>query len=663
MTERLATASLRWQDAVPESTRFGDIYFNRAGGAAETEHVFLNANRLPERFAAWRGGRFVIAETGFGTGLNFLCARALWLRHAPADAQLHFISCEKYPLSRADLQRALAAFSQFADGSAQLIAQYPEPVAGFFTLRLDQGRVLLTLLLGDALETLPQLDARVDAWFLDGFAPARNPELWNEQLFAQLARLSAPGTTFATFTAAGVVRRGLQAVGFEVHKCPGFGRKREMIRGQFQPPLARHRPEDQPPADHRPAQQPIWFQRPPASRPRQPVIVIGAGLAGAASARALAEAGLAVRVIERRPEPALEGSGNPQGALYAKLPARPTPHSRFHLAGLHYSASLIRTLQDARPELGQLCGVLQLALHDKEIRRQQRLIEQGHYPDTLVRAVTADEASRLAGHPCPHPGLYFPQAGWVSPRALCHYLLDHPLIECHYGLEVADLLPLDGGWQLLGTPYQAETVVVCCANEVRRFSALASLPLKPIRGQTSRAARPAADPGLATVVCGEGYISPPLAGQYCFGATFNLQDTALDVRDEEHRHNLDTLQRALPQLGAALAQQPLDGRAALRCSSSDYLPLVGPVPDLSAFAAAYAELRRDARWRSDTPPPLLPGLFVNTGHGSKGLISGPISGQLIAALISGAPLPLEAELVQILHPARFAIKNLIRRTL
>ena len=653
MTERLTTARLQWQESIPESEQFGDIYFNRAGGVAETEHVFLNANRLGERFAAHQHGSFVIAETGFGTGLNFLCARALWLQQAPKRGQLHFISCEKYPLTRNDLARALSAFPQFADGAAQLIDGYPEPVPGFFTLRLDQGRVLLTLLLGDALDTLPQLDARVDAWFLDGFAPAKNPELWNDRLFAQIARLSGPGASCATFTAAGIVRRGLQAVGFDIRKVPGFGRKREMISGRFQgEPVQAH-----------PAGQPIWFRRPEAKADVQPVVVIGAGLAGATTARALADQGIPVHVIERHAEPACEGSGNPQGALYAKLPAKPTAHSRFHLAGLSYTAGLIRPLQHTQPEIGQLCGVLQLAITAKEQTRQQQLVDTGAYPASLVRAVSAAEASDLAGQACPYPALFFPEAGWVSPPAFCRQLLDHPLIQCHYDTPVDALRQTDSGWQLVGTAFSARQVVVCCANAAVNFEQLAPLPLKPIRGQTSQVEPPAGSTPLNTVVCGEGYISPPLHGRYCFGASFKLRDTALDVRDEEHRHNLDILQRALPTLAESLTRQPLQGRVALRCSSADYLPLVGPVADFPAFIETYAKLRDDARWPFDTPPPLLPGLFVNSGHGSKGLISCPISAQLIASLISGAPLPLEAELAQILHPARFTIKNLIRKTL
>ncbi|WP_417582727.1 bifunctional tRNA (5-methylaminomethyl-2-thiouridine)(34)-methyltransferase MnmD/FAD-dependent 5-carboxymethylaminomethyl-2-thiouridine(34) oxidoreductase MnmC [Nitrincola sp.] len=658
MSKRLQTAELSWQAGSPESDRFGDIYFNRDGGIAETEYVFLQANHLEDRFAALSQPHFVIAETGFGTGLNFLCARQLWLKTTSAPQQLHFISCEKYPLAVGDLTKALEAFPQFSDGASQLIDAYPAPVEGFYTLRFDGGRVLLTLLFGDASSQLPQLEAKVDSWFLDGFAPAKNPDLWTEALFHQIARLSRPGTRFATFTAAGLVRRGLQDVGFEVEKRPGFGRKREMLAG-----IMRASETDPALTSRHSDILPIW-SRPPDPQPAtKPVIIIGAGLAGASTARALAEKGIQVQVLDRHSAPAQEGSGNPQGALYAKLPAKPTAHSRFHLSGLEYSCGLLNPLMRQQPALGELCGVLQLALNAKELERQTDIIRGDAYPESLAQAVTQAEASQLSGIETPAPGLFFPKAGWVSPPELCQILLDHPLISCQFDTEVSDLVFRDGRWQLLGTEHSASQVVVCCATGSRNFTPLNWLPLKPIRGQTSQADAPETEAALKTVVCGEGYISPPFAKRYCFGASFKVGDTELDVRADEHQHNLDILARALPKLGEALASTKLDGRVAQRCSTPDYLPLAGPAPDFEAYIQNYAKLRDDARWPLDALPAYHTGLFINLGHGSKGLITGPITGELLAALIAGTPLPLAAEQLRILHPGRFIIKNLIRGSL
>ena len=228
---------LAWRDGQPYSETFDDVYFSRDSGLEETRHVFLLNNQLPQRFAAMLPHQvFTIGETGFGTGLNFLCAWQCFRQHAQQDAHLHFVSVEKYPLSLADLNQALALWPELTDLSEQLCAKYTELPTGWHRLIFDGGRVSLTLIIDDALTALPQLDAQVDAWFLDGFSPSKNPDMWSETLFSAMALHSAPGASLATFTSAGFVRRALQAAGFTVEKTAGFGSKREMTRGHFDKP-------------------------------------------------------------------------------------------------------------------------------------------------------------------------------------------------------------------------------------------------------------------------------------------------------------------------------------------------------------------------------------------------------------------------------------------
>ena len=214
---------LDWRDGtIPVSTRFDDPYFSLQGGLDETRHVFLAGNGLPHRF---RDG-FHIAELGFGTGLNMLATLIAW--HASGQpGTLRYTSFEAFPLKTPDIARALMAFPE------------AQAVAGPFLDQWDSGQTRLSLpgmdlhvLLGDARETLPAWGGQADAWFLDGFSPAKNPELWSETLMAEVAAHTAPGGTFATYTAAGHVRRALQAAGFAVARQPGFGRKRHMTTGQ-----------------------------------------------------------------------------------------------------------------------------------------------------------------------------------------------------------------------------------------------------------------------------------------------------------------------------------------------------------------------------------------------------------------------------------------------
>ncbi|MBY4675989.1 bifunctional tRNA (5-methylaminomethyl-2-thiouridine)(34)-methyltransferase MnmD/FAD-dependent 5-carboxymethylaminomethyl-2-thiouridine(34) oxidoreductase MnmC [Marinobacterium arenosum] len=656
----IEAATLSWQDNTPISDQFDDIYFNKAGGLDETDYVFLRGNRLQQRFAEHEGPHFTIAETGFGTGLNFLCARQLWLQQSRPDQQLHFISVEKFPLSRDDLARALAHWPQLADGAGQLIAQYPPALAGFHRLILDGGRVRLTLMLGDADDCFPQLDGRVDAWFLDGFAPAKNPAMWSDTLFRAIAAHSAPGTSFATFTAAGLVRRGLQQVGFDVEKVPGFGRKREMLVGRFAGSTA---------IDSTGVRNAPWFQRPqPQPQDDQPITLIGGGLAGCCTAWALAQRGRRVRILERGPELAGGGSGNRQGALYAKPTLQMTKQARLHSLGMLFSQRLLAQL-DPQRQLHDDCGVMLTAPNDKTATRFEQVLASGHLPAQLLHGLDAAQASEIAGLPIHSPALLFPAAGWVNPPALCRRLAEHPLIELISDCQVEKLQydPQQQSWQLECNSgrYRARQVVIANAADARQLEQSQMLPLKAIRGQVTHAPVPADLPALKTVVCADGYISPPWQGQYCFGATFDIGDTDSNLRSSDVQRNLATLAVALPELADALAEQPLhEGRVGYRCASSDYLPLVGELPRPADFVEQYDKLRDDARWPfDDSPPARHPGLYVNLAHGSKGLITAPLCAELLAALICDEPLPLDREICDALDPSRFLVKKLIRQAI
>ncbi|TNE79021.1 MAG: FAD-dependent oxidoreductase, partial [Gammaproteobacteria bacterium] len=312
-SDTVQQAAIRWDDnGQPLSDAFDDVYFSKASGIEETRYVFLQHNGLPQRWQDSTPRLFTIGETGFGTGLNFLTAASAWLQQVKdANARLHFVSAEKYPLSKPDLQQALSLWPELSGLAAELIEQYPPPVAGIHRLYLADQRIVLTLLYGDAGDMFTSLKSsdhplfhrssnpRIDAWFLDGFAPAKNPSMWNDELFQAIADLSGPGTTFSTFTAAGIVRRGLQAVGFDVQKVQGFGHKRDMLCGQMAEPIIEATTaQDWQPASYNAKHQPPWYLAPQVNRPES-VLVLGGGIAGCASARALAERGIPVTLIER----------------------------------------------------------------------------------------------------------------------------------------------------------------------------------------------------------------------------------------------------------------------------------------------------------------------------------------------------------------------------
>ena len=637
-------AQLDWDaSGQPLSRTYGDVYFSRASGLEETRYVFLQQNRLAERFAALAAGEvFVIGETGFGTGLNFLCAWQLFEAQAPAGARLHFVSVERFPLTAADLAQALTLWPELAAYSTALQRQYRAIHPGFQRLVLDEGRVTLTLLIGDVLERLPELDAQVDAWFLDGFAPAKNPEMWTSALFAELARLSRPGATLATFTCAGFVRRGLNEAGFAMGKVPGFGHKREMLAGALERPLAQATPP--------------WYARPPRHGGARTAVVIGAGLAGCATAVSLARRGWQVRVVERHGAAAQEASGNPQGVLYLKLSAHDTPLSRLILDGFGLT---LRELQALPPGAAwSPCGVLQLALSDKDAQRQAQLA--AHFPADLLQPLDRDAASARAGMALTAGGLFFPEGGWVHPPALCAHWLKQPNIELITATEVVDLQETATGWRIdtKGTALEAAVVVVASAAQARRL--LPELPLKAIRGQLSSLPVTAQSEGLSSVVCGEGYLAPARDGHHCLGASFVFDRDDSEPSTGEHASNLQLLAELAPDLAASHRPEDLTGRVAFRCTSPDYLPLVGPVVDEASFAERYRVLRQDARQVPDLPAPWRPDLYVNLAHGSRGLVTTALAAELLAAWLEDEPLPVARRVAEACHPNRFPLRRLIR---
>ncbi|MGM1051714.1 MAG: bifunctional tRNA (5-methylaminomethyl-2-thiouridine)(34)-methyltransferase MnmD/FAD-dependent 5-carboxymethylaminomethyl-2-thiouridine(34) oxidoreductase MnmC [Pseudomonadota bacterium] len=656
----MVTARLDWRrddtgEEAPRSADFDDVYFSRHDGRAETEHVFLGGNRLPERFASWQEMRpFVIGESGFGTGLNMLCAWACFDVHAPAEARLHLVSTEKFPLCREDLARALAIWPDLAHRAQALLAQWPEPVAGVHRLWLDP-RVTLDLHFGDAAERLVLLDGRIDAWFLDGFAPSKNPEMWQPKLFEAMAARSRPGATFATYTCAGSVKRGLKAAGFAWRKVPGFGRKREMLTGEIADP----------PTDSRRRAAP-WFTL-PAPRPVRHVAVIGGGLAGASAAAALARRGVTVTLIDRFDRASL-GETHLQGALYVKLAVDTNRQSRTYLAGLLHSRRWLETF-DPEQHLWRPSGVLQLALSEKEQARQARFLANHPLPESVVRRLDAEAASAVAGIEVPGPALDYPCAAWVRPLALCTRLAATSGVAFRQG----EVTALDGnadGWRLSladGEVLGADQVVIAGASEAAGFIQTAALPLQPVRGQVSQLALPEGVPTLGRVVCAGGYVPPAADGVLNFGATFAPGETDPAEREADHTANLAELARGLPAFvealraaGADLTPARLTGRVGVRAASPDKSPYAGPVPDAKAWREDYAVLARDATRVPDVTGRHHEGLWISAAHGSRGLASAPLCAELLASMICAEPLPLEQPLVDHLHPGRRLIRDLIQ---
>ncbi|PTQ89571.1 bifunctional tRNA (5-methylaminomethyl-2-thiouridine)(34)-methyltransferase MnmD/FAD-dependent 5-carboxymethylaminomethyl-2-thiouridine(34) oxidoreductase MnmC [Agitococcus lubricus] len=644
-------ADICWRNGLPFSQRFNDIYFSLDNGLAETEYVFLEGNQLAERFASLSAGdNFTIAETGFGTGLNILAAWRLWEKTAPKTAWLHIISVEKHPLTHEDLSRALALWPELAAYAQTLLAQYPPLTAGWHRLVFDEARISLTLILGDANELLPEAEAQVDAWFLDGFAPDRNPELWQLSLLTHVARLSKAQATLATFSAAGAVRRHLEALGFAVYKQKGFGRKREMIRACYVSP-------SQPAQDS-------WQSLPSIPHQhRKHVAIIGAGIAGVSCAYALAIRGWQVTIIDQAAGAHTAASGNPAAIIYPKL--APPALSTWHFQQQAYLWLLNRLQQTPHlaTDAWQQTGLLWLLAGNQQ--REGEKLKQHPWPASLVQAVNAQQASHIAGLDMDTDCLYFPQAGYLNPHALSQAWLNHPNIRTIWHCKVTELKREGEDWQIYDEQAhcRATSPVVIVANALaaEQLSVCSGLTLTPVRGQiaTFSPTTPALS-ALKTVLCYGGYLTPAVKQQHCIGASFWPNNANTEVTQDDHQHNYALLAKVLPKTAHALPPMTIwQGRAALRAQTNDYLPLVGALADYDDFMHRFAGLKDGKKILQ--APKYHTGLYVSLGHGSKGFCYAPLAAEIIAAQLNNEPLPVARRVLQALFAHRFWVKHIKRQ--
>lgn len=656
-------AQLSWNEqGTPVSRAFDDVYFSNDNGLEETRYVFLGGNDLPERFTRHTRDLFIVAESGFGTGLNFL---TLWqafdaFQQAQPDAalqRLHFISFEKYPLTQADLAAAHQRWPELQPWAIQLQREWPVALPGCQRLLFDGGRVTLDLWLGDINPLIETFDdslfRQVDAWFLDGFAPAKNPDMWTPQLFSAMAKLARPDATFATFTAAGFVRRGLQEAGFEVTRRKGFGHKREMLCG-----VLRQAPD-------LPAAQP-WYARPAAQE--NEAAIVGGGVASAVLALALLRRGWRVTLYCADEAAALGASGNRQGALYPLLNQHDPALARFFPAAFSFA----RRLYDAAPVSYEhhWSGVLQLGWDEKSADKITQMLAMG-LPETIARGVSPEEAEALAQVELGVGGIFYPLGGWLSPAELTSGLLAHGEtqgLRIHWLHRLTQLSQTDKGWTLRfadGKEARHQNVVLATGHQLSALPQSAQLPTYAVSGQVSHIPSTPGLKALNTVLCYDGYLTPvsPQFGTHCIGASYHRGDTATVYREEDQQQNRTRLLHSLPGCGWAEKVDVSAGEARIgvRCATRDHLPMAGAVPDYDATLASYADLpEQRARGEAIAAAPHYAGLFLLGALGSRGLCSAPLAAEVLAAQMSGEPQPLDGATLAALSPNRYWVRKLLK---
>ena len=620
VSRAIQTADLEWQQIdgidVPVSKQFGDVYFSKDNGLLETRHVFLNGNDLSERLSNLQPFEyFSVGETGFGTGLNILALWQLWQQVRPNNhSHLHAISVEKFPLSKTDLIRALNVWPELKPIADQLIAQYPHPIAGCHRLSFPEERFSLDLWLGDAHDVFPSMakTSSVNAWFLDGFAPACNPDIWEEQVLNHIVRLSGIGTTFSSFSVAGVLKRGLTQHGISISRPRGYKHKREMLKAIW---LAAE-PENT--SDAVDTKSVLNQNRPDqvlhAFKQRQ-IAIIGAGIAGLSSAWAFAERGHQVTLYDQS-EPLAGGSGNPLALLNPKL--CPIEQSHEHLMTLAWQHALQHypKFQAFRP----------IQVHQLALKKAEDLLDlEQQYPAGLLIAETATDSALITEY----PSLNLTEAGAVSPHQLRDQILAHPLIQ-FVQANITQIHPehnelFNEQAQSLG---QFDHVIVCCARHTAAFFEHYPV-LKPIRGQVSWVENTAQPLALDQAYSYGGYCMQLDAQQFILGASFHPNRDDSDVLLEDHVHNYELIHSVFPHYAQSLPDvRTWQGRASVRAQSLDYFPVLGKMSEQTE-------------------------IYSFAGLGSKGFLFAPLCSEILAAQILKEACPVPESLLQKLSPTRF----------
>jgi tRNA 5-methylaminomethyl-2-thiouridine biosynthesis bifunctional protein len=601
MPNPIVPARLEYRDGVPYPAAYGDVYHSDDDGAGQARNLLLRGCGLPQ---AWAGrAAFVVLETGFGSGLNFLATWAAWRADPARPSRLHFLAVENHPFQAEDLARLHASCPELAALSAELLANWPILMPGFHRIALDGGRVQLTLMLGEVADCLPQVSAGVDAFFLDGFAPDSSATLWPPTVFDELARLARPGAAAAARTESAAVCRGLEQAGFAWERYAGNAHNPFFLSARFAGSSS----------------------APELTVPRH-VVVIGAGVAGAATAHALAERGVSVTVLERAEAMAQGASGNPVGVFRPLVSRDDNRASRLTRAAFLHDLRAWAALP--RVEWSR-CGVLHLARDAAAAAKQQQALADSAPPAGYARWVDLDEARELANWPVAAPGVFYPTAGWVVPGSLCRAWLDHPLIHLLTGSVVARIEAAAGGWKVLGDDgavlAEAAAVVLANARDALGLVPDQAWPLHTVRGQITRLPQGSL-PQIRRVIAREGYVAP--GARPLVGATYEHDDDDTAPRAASDLANLGRLEMILPGAAEGLAADAVSGRASLRATLPDRLPIVGAV---------------------DGPP----GLYVAAGYASRGVVWAGLLGEVLADLMTGQPLPLEADLMRAIAPRRF----------
>ncbi|TGK08583.1 bifunctional tRNA (5-methylaminomethyl-2-thiouridine)(34)-methyltransferase MnmD/FAD-dependent 5-carboxymethylaminomethyl-2-thiouridine(34) oxidoreductase MnmC [Leptospira fletcheri] len=647
---------IEWKDnGTPVSTEFDDIYFSPQNGLEETKHVFLSGNRLYER---WTEGpfsekkSFCILEIGFGTGLNFLATWQLWkeTKRKNPYSLLRFVSYELFPLTSEEIDTAISNFPELTSYLEIFLKQYSALVPGCNHFLFETEGVALDLWIGDARECLPESSGKFDAFFLDGFAPSKNPELWGPEISKHFSTMALQDSTFATFTVARTVKDSMESAGFEIRKIPGYGKKREMLAGTFS--KEPKEPEGFP-----------FHRNYPGGKPPEKVIIVGAGLAGAGIARAFALRGIQVSVWDDAPPS--RASSIPKAISHPHLTKFPSPASLWTLRGFSHS---LRRYPDLLPEKAyEIVGTLQFPgmemSWDRMIEgiRSHNLSKEIVEPEENTNAKTPDLRKETRG-------VFYPKGFWTETPEFVSSLLEHPNVF-RVNAKVSRLERSGNSWRVFREDGETEDVdCVILANSSGIQPLLENLLgeslflLSKVRGQLLELSSGMPD-GSDPILIGEHYLTPSKKGVRVLGSTFDEFDADPEPREKDRDKLLDYAEKLFTEGGWKAGKYEIKRQfVGFRSQTKDRFPVLGEILEPKEFRRSYtgSALPKNKN-KTVLPVEPLRGLFVFGGLGSRGVLSSLIGGETLASIVLGEPLPIENSLYSALHPSRFLYREIRKK--
>lgn len=663
----ISVANINWSDQKePFSTDFNDVYFNTDNGLQESIYNFLEGNNLTERWENHKSRIFSIAETGFGTGLNFLLTCDAFQTHLNLNPNstlkhLFFTSFEKYPLSKQDLIIALEQWPKLASVSANLIAQYPINLTGCHRIHLDELNITLDLWFGDAADSLSNLhvyeSGLFDAWYLDGFSPNKNPDMWQQGLFDLIVHTSKEGATLATFAAASFVRKGLQSAGVIIKKRKGFGKKREMLTGiiPFKKNAAGHK----------------QFIRHCATIKSHNIAIIGGGLSGACLALALVKRDFHVTIYCKDKQLAQGASGNRQGALYPLINETHNELSQFFANAFLYARNVIQSSEMKDTIDYDFSGLLQL-YYDQPASKKLNKILSADLPTALVRKLDIDNTNSKAGICLDLPSLFYSLAGWVNPEKMVYSLLEKASksgkvnIKLNCKIERIEQINEQSNLHIKTdenhpTVVAHDIVILASGMSTLGFSQCKAIPLSSARGQVTyvRSKKSNDLNKLKLPLCHEGYLTPQMDNIHCMGATFDRHNENEAYQQQDQSLNKAKLNKCIPNKNwiKEIDCNHQFANVGIRATTRDHFPYMGQLADYETTKSSNKNAHiKDAEINA----PFYKNIFILSGLGSRGICSAPLLAETLASQISKEPLPLSGSILNSLQTNRQWINYLLK---